>query len=84
MGWYTAEADGDLVTDNTTFSKDVTIYARWTKDQLYRVTVAPSANGSVIAAPTEAAEGTLVTLTVTPDTGYELQNLTVSKPPAAW
>lgn len=79
VGWYTAEADGDLVTDNTTFSKDVTIYARWTKDQLYRVTVAPSANGSVIAAPTEAAEGTLVTLTVTPDTGYELQNLTVSK-----
>ena len=35
-------------------------------------------NGSVTCDKTEAAEGETVTLTVTPDDGYELENLTVA------
>lgn len=35
-------------------------------------------NGSVICDKTEAAEGETVTLTVTPDNGYELETLTVT------
>ena len=46
--------------------------------QKYAVSVGTSANGAVEADKTEAAEGDTVTLTVTPDTGYELDALTVT------
>lgn len=38
---------------------------------------APQGGGSVTASPTEAAEGEKVTLTVTPETGYRLESLTI-------
>lgn len=45
----------------------------------YNVTVASGiTNGTVSADKAIAAEGETVTLTVTPDTGYELENLTVT------
>ena len=43
----------------------------------YVITVTESANGTVVANPTAAAQGTTVTLTVTPAEGYELESLTV-------
>lgn len=44
----------------------------------YAVTIADGIeNGTVVAAPTEAAEGETVTLTITPADGYELDELTV-------
>ena len=43
----------------------------------YEVTVAPSEHGKVAAEPAKAAEGDTVTLTVTPDEGYELTYLSV-------
>lgn len=43
----------------------------------YEVTVAPSEHGKVAAEPAKAAEDDTVTLTVTPDEGYELTYLSV-------
>ena len=43
----------------------------------YAITVANSQNGKVTSSHTTAASGTTVTLTVTPDKGYELDKLTV-------
>ena len=44
----------------------------------YTITVNDSENGSVSADKTAAAEGATVTLTATPDAGYELSNVTVT------
>jgi len=49
---------------------------RLVKD-LYAVTVTTPTNGTVIADKTTAAAGETVTLTITPDTGYELDVLEV-------
>lgn len=43
----------------------------------YTITVNPSDNGTVTPSKTEAAEGDVITLTVTPAEGYELESLTV-------
>lgn len=43
----------------------------------YTVTVNSSENGKVTANPTEGVEGTVITLTVEPTEGYELDQLTV-------
>ena len=45
---------------------------------VYFVTILPSANGTVIADCTEAREGDTITLTVTPDEGYEMLSLTAN------
>lgn len=55
-------------------------------EQVYKITVNPSDNGSVTASVTasgpasvtEATEGDHITLTVTPNSGYVLDNLTVT------
>lgn len=47
--------------------------------QVYKITVNPSEHGSVTASPTEAAEGDTITLTVKPNPGYELDEVTVTK-----
>ena len=49
----------------------------------YTVTVAAAENGSVTASPTIAAEGTTITLAVTPNAGYILKELAVSPENAA-
>lgn len=45
---------------------------------VYFVTILPSANGTVTANCAEAREGDTITLTVTPDEGYELLSLTAN------
>ena len=44
----------------------------------YNVTVSSTTNGAVTADPTSAEAGTTITLTVTPETGYVLDALTVT------
>ncbi len=43
----------------------------------YAVTAPDAENGTVRVSPSRASRGTTVTITVTPDEGYELENLTV-------
>ena len=45
----------------------------------YTVTVATAQHGKVTASPTSSKAGTKITLTVTPDSGYELDTLTVKQ-----
>ena len=45
---------------------------------MYRVTILPTANGTVEANCTEAKEGEKITLTVTPNAGYEITTLIVN------
>ena len=44
----------------------------------YAVSVSSTSNGSVSVSPKNASKGNTVTITVTPDTGYELAELTVT------
>ena len=44
----------------------------------YNITIRTVSNGKVTATPTSAAKGTIVTLTATPDSGYELSSFTVA------
>lgn len=46
-------------------------------DTEYTITVSDAENGSVEASATAAKKGTEITLTITPDEGYALKNLTV-------
>ena len=71
-GWNTAiDGSGDYYADEATITllDDLTLYAQW--DQLYTVTLATVANGSISASPTQAVEETTITLTAVPDEGYE-------------
>ena len=75
------DANGDPVAAaNNQFimpDSDVTVTAAF-KPGEYTVTVAESANGSVAASAAAAHFGDEITLTITPDEGYELDTLTVT------
>ena len=74
-GWYTAAEGGDLITTDTVFDSNQTIYAHWTYIQpvTYSVTVSTEGNGTASADPSTAAQGETVTLSATPDTGYQFK-----------
>ena len=48
-------------------------------DPSYAITVTDTVNGTVTVSPRSAREGAEVTITVTPDEGYELADLTVAE-----
>ena len=84
-GWYTAADGGTAVTTDTQFTQDAVIYARWStisgggsSKPLYTVTVPSTVNGSVSISPRNAAQGTIVTITVNPADGYIMNKLTVT------
>ena len=67
--------------------KAVTVTANWKSNSssssgsntaTYAITVESAKNGAVTVSPKNAAKGADVTLTVTPDTGYTLETLTVT------
>ena len=47
-------------------------------DPSYQITIPATANGTVTVSPTSAKEDQVVTITVTPNSGYELASLTVT------
>lgn len=65
----------------TTANKTGVITATpYTPPGMYLVTIAAMPNGTVTATPSGAVEAeTLITLTITPDTGYELNTITACK-----
>lgn len=81
-GWNTA-ADGsgaDYAAGGTfSISADATLYAKWTAagesdpdPEIFTISLSPATNGTISATPTSAAaQGATVTLTATPDAGYE-------------
>lgn len=91
-GWFTAAEGGEQVTADTAFTQNSIIYAHWTYTggsgggesstdtgtSTYRITVEPSANGTVKSSRATASVGSTVTLTAEPDSGYRLDTLTVT------
>ena len=62
---------------------DVTVTVNWERiggsgSPSYSVTVDKTVNGTVTVSPKSASKGSTVTLTVTPDKGFELDTLTVT------
>lgn len=55
---------------------DITLSAQWT--EIYAITISDMSNGTVTADAMRAIQGTVVTLLVSPDTGYVLYNLSVT------
>ena len=84
-GWYTS-ADGGATLSaaafdfNTPITADITLYAKWIDATVpvYKVTIADGTeNGTVSASADTAAEGTIITLTAKPTSGYTLSAYSV-------
>lgn len=87
-GWYkdsTLQTPWDFANDTVTAA--TTLYAKWTanppapsyddSDPTYAVSAPAAENGKIAVSPRYAERGERVTVTVTPDEGYELESLTV-------
>ena len=91
-GWYSAPSGGNKITTSTVFATNTTVYAQWSKDtsgssssgsgsstaNTYTISTSATENGSVSVSPKSASEGSTVTITAAPDTGYRLDKLTVT------
>ena len=87
QGWFTAASGGTQVTAATVFDTDATVYAQWTAvssggvvayPPTYLITVKKAQNGSVLASPIGASEGSTVAILVKPADGYSLATLTAT------
>lgn len=78
VGWYDS-ATNTPVSPETTFTKNATLYAVWryTGPVSYGVSVSEAENGTVTTDRTYACAGTTVTITATPDEGYDLTGVSV-------
>ena len=80
LGWYLS--DGTRVDETTVFTQNTTLTAHWAyippADPSYQIAVPATLNGAVTVSPTSAKEDQVVTITVTPNSGYELTALTVT------
>lgn len=89
QGWY---SDSGLTTAfdfTAAINADTTIYAKWSRNSSgggggggsynpsYTITAEDTENGSITVSPSRASSGSTVTITVDPDSGYELDELTV-------
>ncbi|MDO4281429.1 MAG: GLUG motif-containing protein, partial [Peptococcaceae bacterium] len=87
LGWM---VDDQLIEgDSYTVTKDVTFKASWRDDtpsgggtvvgpSKYAISVPTVDNGSVSVSPTAATKGKTVTITATPDAGYEVDAVSVT------
>lgn len=80
-GWFTERDGGEQITLDTVFPTDTTVYAHWTylttPISAYPITVNETENGIVASSRKRAHEGVRITITVTPDAGWTLKDLTV-------
>lgn len=79
---YTVTADDILVGKSTYYvmqSSTSAFYMKYVRvlsnGVVYDVTIAETTNGTVTASPAKAVEGAAITLTVTPNEGYELESI---------
>ena len=80
-GWYTETNCTNGYNFNTPVTSDLTLFAKWTKNEvgIYTVTVnQPTEGGTISAEPTSAAAGAIINLTATPSQGFALDNFTVT------
>ena len=87
-GWYTKKIGGTKITTDTLFTGNTTVYAHWTYtgggssggsgSTSYTITIRDSRDGNVTANRRSAPAGATVTITITPDSGYVLENISVT------
>lgn len=83
-GWYTKAEGGDKITTDTLFTENTTVYAQWSKkssgsshsDDNYITVITPK-NGEVSVSDDWAYEDDKITLTITPDDGYEVDKIEI-------
>ena len=82
LGWYTDAACTRFYDFTAPVTEDLTLYAGWVTAPSfngYSISVPAADHGTVTVSPTTtAASGATVTVTTTPDEGYELASLTVT------
>lgn len=71
FGWFTEDSDTAWDFANDKVTGDITLTARWTA--VYTVTIGTLENGTIKADKEKAEEGAAVTLTVTPNNGWQLK-----------
>ena len=86
-GWYTEESGGTKVSTATVFSKDTTVYARWTYTgggggghsySYYTIKATAGVHGSISpSGNVSVREGRDQTFTITPDKGYAVSNVKI-------
>lgn len=83
-GWY---VDGKKITDKTTFTVNTVVKAQWYEIPVssggvtlptHDISVDSGSHGDVEVWPEEAKQGTTVTITATPDKGYEVAEVVVT------
>lgn len=92
-GWYTASTGGTKITTSTAFTKNTTVYAQWTyvgsssssgsssgsSTTTYTNSITTSEHGTVTLNPTAPEYGDSVTLTIAPNSGYEVGGVSVQR-----
>ena len=87
QGWSDGTTSYKAGAEYTVPDEDTTLKAEWKKKSSgssssggtsYAVSVDSADNGTVTVSPKNASEGSTVTITVKPDSGYELDDLTVT------
>ena len=82
QGWQDGNGNIYQAGATVTIGADTTFTAEWAyippADPSYRITIADAAHGTVTADPAAARQGTTVTLTVTPEEGYAVDEITVT------
>lgn len=84
-GWYTKAEGGDKITTDTLFTENTTVYAQWSKkssggsSHSYDgyITIINPKNGEVSVSDDWAYEDDKITLTITPDDGYEVDKIEI-------
>ena len=88
-GWYTKKSGDTKISTDTLFTGNTTVYAHWTYtggsssgnsgSTSYPITVPDKTeNGDVSISPKNASKGSAVIITVTPDSGYVLETISVT------
>ena len=86
-GWYSDEGLVSAYDFSTTVTSDITLYAKWTKNSsggsytppTYKPTINQSDEGGTVSVDkTNPKKGDTVTITAKPDSGYQLDDLTVT------
>ena len=79
-GWYTAASGGEEWDFSAPVTEDMTLYARWSMNNIpdtYDIELIVGEGGEARTSLGNASAGTSITVTATPDAGYELDYITV-------
>lgn len=83
IGWYTDADCTNLYDFTQPVTGDLTLYAGWKETVVlpvpgHAISVVTDGNGTATVDPKRAEAGETVTITATPDSGYEVDNITVT------